>query len=445
MVLPITNTATEAKYPTSGQTIVPSGVGIGRGFNTLLTDTTTAGQGTSLREMRVRDLSDVQKYMDPTETPLTSSLKEGGEVKTKRAEWATAYLTPNTCLIGTTGFNGTDSTIAVDLDVPGRVHPGSMIYVESEQIWVHPDGVTATGLAANKYTRGIGGTTIAAHTTGKKVQIMLGAALENQDTPFRGITRARIEWNAPQLSDIGIWGSDRDLNTTDIEFDSGDKYDAYLERVIKETTILWEINAWLGNRSAAAGTGFGANYSDYPTTYLNDPEPNTATPTSFGGVRYFTPLAYNLAGAPLTEFHLQMMAMDTVLRVGETNQPTKLYVGAFMRVVLNSIFSANRYATVKDDVTNLVWRRMMTSFGDVDFVYSRYVPDGEAYYVNTGDITKHFYRGGSWKEVLLPSLGPYKRGRYTGDVTLKFRKTNARSRIYGISTTVADYPNLVAA
>jgi len=438
-----TNVATEAKFPlNTAQTIVPSGVGVGRGFNTLLTTTPTAGQGTSLREMRVRDLSDVEKYLDPTETPFTSSLKQGPEVRTKRAEWATGHLTPNTAIIGSTGFNGTDNTAAVVIDYPGRIHPGSMLLVENEQIWVHPDGVTASGLAAGKYTRGIGGTTIAAHTTGATVQVMLGAALENQDTPFRGITRALIEWNSPQLSDIGIWGSDRDLNTTDLEFQDGDKYDSYLERVIKETTILWEINAILGNRNAPAGTGYGDTYANYPTTYLDDPEGNTATPSSFGGLKYFTPLAYNLAGTPLTEFHLQMMLLDTVTRVGETNTPTKLFVGGFMRVVLNSLFNANRYATVKDDVTNLVWRRMMTSFGDIDFVYSRYIPAGEAYLVNTKDITKHFFRGGSWKEVVLPSLGPYKRGRYTGDVTLKFKRTNARSRLYGISTTVADYPNL---
>jgi hypothetical protein len=442
MVVPMTNFATEAKYPTLGQTIVPSGVGIGRGFNTLLVDTPTAGQGTQLREMRIRDFGDVQKYMEPTETPFTSSLSEGPEVKSKRAEWATSHLTPNTALVGASAFNGTDSTAAITVDYPGRIHPGSMIMVGDEQIWVHPDGITATGIAANKYTRGIGGTTIAAHATGSKIQVMLPAALENADTPFRGLTRATIEWNTSQLADIGIWGSDRDMNIPDLEFSGGDKYDAYLERVIKETTILWEINAILGNRSGAAGSGYGDNYSLYPTTYLNDPEPNSATPTSMGGLKFFTPLTYNLGGAPLTEFHLQMMLKDSVDRVGESNTPTKLYVGSFMRVVLNSIFSANRYATVKDDVTNVVWRRMMTSFGDIDFVYSRYIPDGEAYLVNTKDITKHFLRGGSWKEVLLPSLGPYKRGRYTGDVTLKFKRTNARSRIYGISTTVADYPNL---
>jgi len=87
---------------------------------------------------------------------------------------------------------------------------------------------------------------------------------------------------------------------------------------------------------------------------------------------------------------------------------------------------------------------MVGTFGEVDFIYSRYVPPGEAYFLDPGDIKKHFYRRGSWKEVILPSLGPYKRGRYTGDVSMSFQKTQARSRIYGISVTPGDYENLGA-
>jgi hypothetical protein len=442
MVLPLVNVATEAKYPFLGQTIVPSGVGIGRGFNTLLVDTPTAGQGTALREMRIRDLGDYTDYLEPDETPFTSSLSTGAEVKTKIFEWTTGHLTPNTALIGTTGFTAGDNTAAVDVDYPGRIHPGSMILVGDEQIWVHPDGVTSTGLAAGKYTRGIGGTTIAAHTTGVRIQVMMGAALENADTPMRGITRGRQEWNAPQLSDVGVQGSDRAFATADMEFD-GDIYDAYLQRIMKENAILFEILSILGNRSAPAGTGYGQDYTTWQAgSFLSDPEGDTAIPTSMGGLRYFTPLAYNLAGNPLNEFLLEMMVADSVDRVGEGNTPTKLFVGSFMRIVLNSLFNGNRQATVRDTVTNVSWSRLETSFGDIDFVWSRYIPAGELYFVNTSDITKHFYRNGRWKEVLLPSNGPYKRGRFTGDVGIKFKKTNARSRIYGASVTAADYDNL---
>ncbi len=441
------NVATEAKYPlVTGQSIVPSGVGIGRGFNTSLTTTPTAGQGTSLRELRVRDLSDVDKYLEPTETPFWSSLKQGGEVKTARSEWAISHLTPNSTTIGTTGFNGTNNSIAIDIAEPGRVTPGSMLIVESEQIWVYPDGVTATGLAASKYERGIGGTTIAAHTTGKKVDILMEASLENQDTPFRGDTSARIEWNTDWLCDIGIWSSDRDRNTPDIEYGSGDKHDARLAKIIVEQQIKLEKTAILSNRSAAAGAGYGSAYSTYTAgdEFLSDPEPSTAIPRTMGGLRYFTPLTYNLAGQPLTEFLLELIQLDTVDRVGESNAPNKLYVGGFMRVVLNSLFNDNRVTTVKDKEYNVVWNRVQMTYGTIDFVYSRYIPAAEAYFVNTADITKHWYKGGSPKEVILPSNGPYKRSRYTFDVTMKFRKTQCRSRITGISVNANDYANLAA-
>jgi hypothetical protein len=457
MVLPLTNVAGQLYYPLTnlstggpnqyaGITTVPTGVGISRGFNTLLVDTPVAGQGTQLREMRIRDVADYQKYLDPDETPFTSSLSDGGEIKQKRAEWAQGHLTPHQCLIGTTGFNGIDNTVNVDIDVPGRIHPGSTLLVQDEMIWVHPDGVSSTGLAATRYSRGMGGSTISAHGAGVKVEIMMAATLENQDTPFRGITRGRTEWNAPQMSDVGIWGSDRELSTPDLEF-SGDKYDAYLERVMKETAILFEKTAILGLRSApvmppASPPSYGVDYTTWQNAgWLTDPETHTSLPTFMGGLKYFTPLAYNLGGAPINEFYLDMMIADTVERVGESNTPTKLYCGKFMRMALNSLFNSNRYATVKDDIFKVTWRRMIGTFGEVDFVYSRYIPDNELYFVNTNDITKHFYRRGSWKEVLLPSLGPYKRGRFTGDVTIKFQKTHARTRLFGVSQNPADYPN----
>lgn len=455
MVIPIQNVATPTYYPLTtmnqaaspyyaGITTVPSGVGVGRGFNTFLTDTPTAGQGTQLREMRIRDVGDYQDYLDPDETPFTSSCSSGGEIRQKRAEWAQGHLTPHQCTIGSNGFNGTDNANNVDIDVPGRIHPGSTIMVQNEMVWVHPDGVTGTGIASGKYTRGMGGSVITAHTVGTTVEVLMGAAIENADTPFRGITRGRTEWNAPQLSDVGVWGSDRELATPDLEF-SGDKYDAYLERIMKENAILFEKTAILGLRSAPPGVGtqsYGDTYQTWQNAgWLADPEGNTATPTTMGGLRYFTPLAYDLGGLPINEFLLDMMIADTVERVGDSNTPTKLYCGKFMRMALNSLFNANRYATVKDDVFKVTWRRMIGSFGEVDFVYSRYIPANELYFVNTSDITKHFYRNGSWKEVLLPSLGPYKRGRFTGDVTMKFKKTHARSRMFGVSQNPADYPN----
>jgi hypothetical protein len=129
-------------------------------------------------------------------------------------------------------------------------------------------------------------------------------------------------------------------------------------------------------------------------------------------------------------------------RVGEGNTPVKLLVGGFMRMALDSLWNGNRYADVKDTVTNLVWRKVRTSFGDIEFTLSRYIPPGAAYLVNTSDISIHAYKNGAWKEVRLPSFGPYKRGRFTGDYTMMFPKTAARVKILNASVNPAHYPNM---
>ena len=111
-------------------------------------------------------------------------------------------------------------------------------------------------------------------------------------------------------------------------------------------------------------------------------------------------------------------------------------------MALDSLWNGQRYADVKDDTTNLVWRRVRTSFGDLEFTLSRYIPAGSAYLVNTDDISIHPYKNGAWKEVKLPSAGPYQRGRFTGDYTMIYRKTAARVKIVNASVNPAHYPNL---
>jgi hypothetical protein len=76
------------------------------------------------------------------------------------------------------------------------------------------------------------------------------------------------------------------------------------------------------------------------------------------------------------------------------------------------------------------------------FVKSRYIPAGGYYFVNLSDITIHPYKNGAWKEVRLPSSGPYVKGRFTGDYTMVFRNNAARAKITGASTDENDYPNM---
>jgi hypothetical protein len=389
--------------------------------------------GTTPANMVIRWFGDFQKYLDPDETPFTSSLKTGKAVDAKKVEWGTGFLMPNKATTNASGIAGTgaggppaQTTITMaDANHYNRIQYNQVLRNPSngEHMLVISKGASN----AITVTRGFAGTTAAADATTRELELLTPAMMENQDTPFVGVAKGNIEFNFPQLMDRGIWVSDRESNTPDYEF-KGNKYDAYLEKTMKEMAILFEKTAIFGRRSAADPPEGVTTAAYYPTT--------------MGGLDQFTPLYYDLAGGPITEYILQNMLYETWDRVGEGNTPTRLLVGGFMRMALDSLWNGQRYADVKDDTTNLVWRRVRTSFGDLEFTLSRYIPAGAAYLVNTDDISIHPYKNGAWKEVKLPAMGPYQRGRFTGDYTMMYRKTAARVKITNASVNPAHYPNL---
>lgn len=383
-------------------------------------DSTLTG-GTALAALVVRYFADFQKYLDPTETPFSSSLKTGGAVPQKKVEWGNSFLAPHQSATGASIADSSTTSVTVATGDGAKFMVNDVVKVESEYLWV-------TAISSDTLTvkRGAFGSTAAAHTTTGTVLDILGpATVENQDTPITPIARGSLEYNLPQLFDYGLHLSDRENNTNDYEITKGTKYEAYLAKLMKEAAIDFEKTAILGRRSSeAAATGAGA------------------TPTSMGGLDYFTNREYVMAGAPLSENQILTVAQDLWTAVGEDKMAKTVLVGGFMKRAFSSLFNANRLSDVKDTETTLVWRAVDTDFGKIRFVLSRYIPAGSAYFVNLNDITIHPYKGGTWKEVKLPASGPYVKGRFTGDYTIVFRGNAARAKITGASTTEADYPNL---
>jgi hypothetical protein len=392
----------------------------------------TTQLGTTPANMVIRWFGDFQKYLDPDETPFSSSLKTGKAVDAKKVEWGTGFLMPNKATTNASGIAGTGTGTPPQTDI---VMADASHYnrIQYNQVLRNPTTgeyylVISKG-ASNTISvvRGFADTDITADAAARELELLAPANYENQDTTFVGVAKGNIEFNFPELMDRGIWVSDREANTPDYEF-KGNKYDAYLEKTMKEMAILFEKTAIFGRRSASDPPEGATTAAYYPTT--------------MGGLDQFTPLYYDLSGGPITEYILQNMLYETWDRVGEGNTPTRLLVGGFMRMALDSLWNGQRYADVKDDTTNLVWRRVRTSFGDLEFTLSRYIPAGSAYLVNTDDISIHPYKNGAWKEVKLPSAGPYQRGRFTGDYTMIYRKTAARVKIVNASVNPAHYPNL---
>lgn len=385
--------------------------------------------GTTLAGMQMRLFADFQKYIDPDETPFSSSVSTGKAVNQKMVEWATGYLMPNKATTNGSGIPGTSDPTTItftDANHYNRVQLNQVLRnpVTGEHYLV----VAKSGSNAVSVRRGFANTSVTADANARELELMSSAMYENQDTPYVGVAKGSLDFNFPEIMDRGIWVSDLEDNTPDYEFDGGSKYDAYLNKTMKEVAILFEKTMIFGRRSSS-----------------NPPEgasTNALYPSTMGGLDQFTPIYYDLQGAPLTEWHLQNMLYETWDRVGEGNTPTRLLVGGFMRMALDSLWNANRYADVKDTVTNLTWRRVNTSFGPIEFVLSRYIPAGAAYLLDTKDISIHPYKNLAWKEVRLPSMGPYKRGRFTGVYTAMFKKAAARVKIINASTNPLHYPNL---
>lgn len=303
-----------------------------------------------------------------------------------------------------------------------------LIKVENEVFWV-----TAINPVNDQLTvvPGMGGTAQSSHTLNdgdgqpRVLDILGTAAQENADSPIAPIAKGTVNFNYPQIRDQAIQVSNREDNTPTYEFNSGSRYDAYLAKVMKEVAIKFEKDAFLGVRGSESGGVVG-----------------TSTPTTMGGLNFFTPNEVALAGAPVSELLLMDIMQDSWERVGSDNTPNTLIVGSFMKRALSSLWNANRYSTVKDESSTLVWNSVDTDFGPIRFQLSRYVPAGSGFLIDMGDISRHAYAGGEWKEVLLPSNGPYKRGRFTGDYTIAFKGEQKRVKFTGASTDPSHYANM---
>lgn len=389
--------------------------------------------GTSLANMQIRLLADFQKYLDPDETPFSSSVKTGETVNQKKVEFGTGFLMPNKVTTTAAGIAGTGAgtppvtvvTLA-DANHYNRVQIGQILLNQTTDEHYY---VTAKG-ASNQVTvaRGFANTTPTADANARELELLAPAMYENMDTPFVGTAKGALEWNAPILIDRGIWVSERENNTPDYEFKGGNKYDAYLEKTMKEVAILFEKHSIMGRRN------------------ISDPIEGVTTaayfPSTMGGLDQFTPLYYDLGSTPITEYALMNMLFESWNDVGESNTASTLLVGGFVNLALSTLWNANRIADVKDTKINLVWKEVETPFGKVRWKLSRYIPAGAAYLVNMDDISKHFYRNGAWKEVRLPSAGPYLKGRFTGDITMMFLRAAVRRKLLNISMNASHYGNL---
>jgi hypothetical protein len=224
--------------------------------------------GTQLTTMTIRLFADFQKYLEPDETPFSSSVKHGKAVNAKKVEFGIGFLAPHQVTLGATLASGTGTTsVTLAAGDGAKVQVTDVLRITSstgvEHMWV-------TAIATDTLTviRAMGGTTALQHTLATPAQVMeiLGpAALENADTPIAPITKGAVEFNYPQIFDYAVQVSQREDNTPDYEFDGASRYDEYLSRIMTNANIDFEKSALMGKRGTeVAMTGATAT----PTSWV---------------------------------------------------------------------------------------------------------------------------------------------------------------------------------
>jgi hypothetical protein len=98
-------------------------------------DSTLTG-GTALANLVIRYFADFQDYLDPTETPFTSSLKRGAPVSQKKVEWGNSFLAPNASATGASIADATTQSITVATGDGSKFMINDVLKIESERVWV---------------------------------------------------------------------------------------------------------------------------------------------------------------------------------------------------------------------------------------------------------------------------------------------------------------------
>jgi len=375
--------------------------------------------------MTIRMFGDFTKYLEPDDAPFTSSLDNGKSVNQKKFEFPIGFLAPNQVALGATQNSGAGvTTLTLAAGEGAKVQVTDLLRI-TDVAGVEHEWVTAIAGDVLTVVRAMGGTSALQHTLAGQIIDLLGpAAQENADSPIAPIMKGAIEYNLPQLFDYAVQVSNREDATPDYEFDGASRYDEFLSRIMINARIDFEKTAIMGRRGGESSMVVG-----------------TGTPTTMGGLDFFTDRVYDLAGVGLAEANLRLVQRDLWTAVG-TNGASTILASGFMREALSSLYNANRYADVKDESTTLVWNSIKTEYGTLKFVMSRYLFAGSLFFVNLPDIKIHPYKNGEWSDVSLPVAGPYKKGRFTGDYTMSFTKNAARAKIINASTALVDYPNL---
>jgi len=358
-------------------------------------------------EIIVRQLDDeLQMYM-PNDYPMLNLIgmaSLGFEPRNPKVEWMEEKIFPTTDTLAVAIAGAADVSCTVGHGE--YFHIGDIAQIENELVWVH--GIDGDVLYIE---RGFGGTTAAAHAINSTVYIMANARLEGSSPGIARQTAIGIDYNYCQIIDETVSATGTQLET---QYHGQPLGMALLRKRLDQR--LQEMNAKLDRALFNNRRAVGSKTS----------------PRAFGGLIQFVTDVDDLSAAPLQVSHIETAIVNILSRVNESQMPTTIVSNIWFYRKLQAWWTWEKAQLLG----GLVVRRVLTPWGQLDYLYDRNLTAAEAWLYKPGLMTFGPYAGRGLKETDCSLSGEDAvRHRILGEYVAVVHAADAMVKIFNYSTT----------
>ena len=349
-----------------------------------------------------RVISNSVELIDPIDTPLLDAiggLNGGAGVVTfsnppsTKVEWVKDTYIPVASTI--TEPISSESATEITLADGNLVQPGDYIKIDSEYLWISAvDGNVAT------VTRAFNGSTAATHLDNAVVEIVSMARLEGAEVSFRGATTPTTDYNYSQIFEQGL---KRTGSQQLISYEAIPDYWSYQANK-RMPEMLRKIEKAILQQNRVADADFVIGKARH-----------------FGGInQYLSTNAVTAATLDSSDSTIDLKMIEDLVKLPWNYGATGDYLG-FVNptdfIAIKTLYEAKNWIQVPRE--NTAWGfnvyQTVTSFGNINWVMSRYIPQFTLYLLKPEYMGLVELRPFAIRD--LPATGDYEQNDLVGEYT----------------------------
>lgn len=349
-----------------------------------------------------RVISNAVELIDPIDTPLLDAiggLNGGANVvsfsnpPSTKIEWVKDTYIPIASTI-TEAIGATDST-EITLADGNLVQPGDYIKIDTEYIWISAvSGNVAT------VTRGFNGSTAATHADNAAIEIVSMARLEGAEVSFRGATTPTTDYNYSQIFEQGL---KRTGSQALINYEAIPDYWGYQANK-RMPEMLRKIEKAIMVQNRVADDDFVIGKARH-----------------FGGINQFiTTNAVTAANLDGSDSTIDLKMIEQLVKLPWNYGATGDYLGLVNAddfIAIKTLYDAKNWISVDSSLTSWGFdvAQSITSFGRINWMISRYVPQFTLYLLKPEYMGLVELRPFAIRD--LPATGDYEQNDLVGEYT----------------------------